>query len=88
MPLQDIEPYLLSLLNLDRLSSDEQLVDYLNQAVSRCRLRMHTETKLSQRAKEVESIGVVPSIAKVLLSSQLPPASTDKEVRRTNTNQA
>jgi hypothetical protein len=34
---------------------------------------MHTETKLSKRAKEVESIGVIPSIAKVLLSSQLPP---------------
>jgi hypothetical protein len=87
MPLEDIEPYLLSLLNLDRLCSDEQLVEYLCHAVGRCRLKVDTETKLSQRAKHVEDIGVVPSIAKIFITTQLPPASTSKTERRVHANQ-
>ena len=87
MPLEDIEPYLLSLLNLDRLGSDEQLVDYLCHAVSRCRLKVNTETKSAQRARQAEEIGIIPSMAKILVTSQLPPAPTSKAERRMHDNQ-
>jgi hypothetical protein len=87
MPLEDIEPYLLSLLNLDRLGSDEQLVDYLCHAVSRCRLKVNTETRSAQRARQVEEAGVIPAIAKILVTSQLPPAPTSKAEQRRQANQ-
>jgi hypothetical protein len=48
MPLERIEVHLASLLNLDRLSSDEQLIDYLCQAVTRCRYKVSTETKFTR----------------------------------------
>ena len=87
MPLERIEMYLASQLNLDRLSSDEELIYYLSYALNKCRIKEPNVSKFTRTLQHIHKIGTIPSLANELFQSyQHQLASASKVEKRMKAN--
>jgi len=69
MPLERIEVYLASQLNLERLSSDEELIYYLSLALNKCRIKEPNVSKFTKVLQHIQKIGTSSSLANELFQS-------------------
>jgi len=87
MPLEQIEVHLASVLNLDRLSNDEQLIYYLSQALNKCRIKPGNESNFTRILRNIQEIDMMPSLVSTLFQSdqhQVEPASKVEKRMKAN----